>query len=85
MPTLLFNGTRRARHGASMVGSPTENLLLLGHQAFGRWTQCIAKAEDYTQEWRFFRYTPYRKSTYCNGPHDTTSGKFLQIFTDHDP
>ncbi|GBL76456.1 hypothetical protein AVEN_73758-1, partial [Araneus ventricosus] len=25
------------------------------------------------------------KSTYCNGSHDTTFGKFLQIFTDHDP
>ncbi|GBN88181.1 hypothetical protein AVEN_201532-1 [Araneus ventricosus] len=26
-----------------------------------------------------------RNSTYCNGSHDTPFGKFLQIFTDHDP
>ncbi|GBM63915.1 Putative vitellogenin receptor [Araneus ventricosus] len=31
------------------------------------------------------KYIPYRKSTYCNGSHDTTFRKFLQIFTDHDP
>ncbi|GBM56422.1 hypothetical protein AVEN_56108-1 [Araneus ventricosus] len=28
---------------------------------------------------------PYRKSTYCNGSHDTTFGNFQQIFTDDDP
>ncbi|GBM45776.1 hypothetical protein AVEN_208094-1 [Araneus ventricosus] len=34
---------------------------------------------------RRYREKLFKNSTYCNGSHDTTSGKVLQIFTDHGP